>query len=329
MKSPSRQDVSAVCPYCRGVAPWLLDSADVNRKIDNVVFSYHRCFYCGLVFLRDVPSDLEKYYSGGYQSIPETLAELKRLAAPERYRVEDVTRFKRGGSLLEIGPWIGIFCANALDAGFEVKAIEMNRQCIDLLTNMLRIEAIPSSDPAQTLTDMSECFDAIVLWHSIEHLPRPWDVIRAAAHRLNPGGILLIAAPNPESFEFKRLGEQWFHLDAPRHINLLPPALVEKIGEEAGLTCVGTTTRDRLSDLLSESAWAAYAGSVAASLPPIRYLRGLTRIVLGHVFRAVFFAQQKKPGRGSGYTIILQQPAEQDKSHMIPRHTFSSMAASR
>ena len=105
MSTPSGQHMSGVCPCCGAAAPWLLDATDVNRQVDGKIFSYHKCADCGLVFLRDAPADIEKYYAGGYQSIPTTLDELKTLAAREKYRIEAVTHIKRNGTLLEIGPW--------------------------------------------------------------------------------------------------------------------------------------------------------------------------------------------------------------------------------
>ena len=93
--------------------------------------------------------------------------------------------------------------------------LEIDPTCVDFLKNVVGVKAIQSSNPAETLASMDEEFDVIVLWHSLEHLPTPWLVIQRAAERLAPGGVLLIAIPNIESYEFSLLGRSWVHLDTP------------------------------------------------------------------------------------------------------------------
>jgi SAM-dependent methyltransferase len=192
---------------------------------------------------------------------------------------------------------------NIKDAGFDVTAIEMNHDCVAFLNNTVGVLAIQSDDPAATLANMTDNFDVITLWHSIEHLPHPWDVIRRAAQRLNPGGILLVATPNPDSFEFSLLGGCWVHLDAPRHFYLLPPGLVQTIGSDCGLRMIRFTTNDKLSDILSNYAWESFA----ASLVPVRFVRGAIRIIGGYILRLIFARQQKMPGRGSAFIVVFER----------------------
>jgi len=59
---------------------------------------------------------------------------------------------------------------------------------------------------------------AVVLWHSLEHLPRPRSAIRAAARLLKPGGIVAVAVPNTDSLQARAFGDDWLHLDIPRHL---------------------------------------------------------------------------------------------------------------
>jgi SAM-dependent methyltransferase len=190
------------CPYCEGVSAHLLSSSDVNRGTTADIFDYYRCLSCDILFLDPRPYDMSPFYKGGYQPIPKTLSRLRAMAKREDYRMKPMLNHKMHGQLLEIGPWIGIFSCNAKYAGFAVTAIEMDPQCVDFLNNVVGVKAIQSSDPAATMDAMDESFDVIVLWHSLEHLPNPWLVLQKAAERLAPGGILLIAVPNIESYDF-------------------------------------------------------------------------------------------------------------------------------
>jgi SAM-dependent methyltransferase len=86
------------------------------------------------------------------------------------------------------------------------------------------------------VTELDESWAAIVLWHSLEHLPRPGAAIDHAARHLGPGGALLVAVPNASSLQARAFGDRWFHLDLPRHLVHLPAgALTGRLGA-LGLT---------------------------------------------------------------------------------------------
>jgi len=43
-------------------------------------------------------------------------------------------------------------------------------------------------------------YDVITLWHVIEHLPNPWEILDAVYASLKPGGVLALASPNSDTF---------------------------------------------------------------------------------------------------------------------------------
>ncbi len=72
-------------------------------------------------------------------------------------------------------------------------------------------------------------FDRIVLWHTLEHIHAIHETLDYAAQQLAPGGVLIIALPNPESFDAKHYKENWIAWDAPRHLYHFPPGTLEKL----------------------------------------------------------------------------------------------------
>jgi SAM-dependent methyltransferase len=56
------------------------------------------------------------------------------------------------------------------------------------------------------------------LIHSLEHIQNPTRVIKKIYRILKPGGIVIVAVPNFDSFMCKFFGKYWFHWDIPRHI---------------------------------------------------------------------------------------------------------------
>lgn len=289
------------CPYCRGEASHIVSSTDRNRHTTTTNFDYYGCSKCGLIFMDSPPKDMSPFYKGGYDPIPATLSELKLIASGEKYRIEPMIKYKTRGRFLEIGPWRGVICSNMQDAGFEVTAIEMNEPCVNFLRDQLGIEAIQSADPAETMKNLKPGFDIIAAWHSLEHLPEPWLVIERAAQLLAPGGILLLAMPNPDSHEFSVMKGAWMHLDAPRHLYFFPIKSLLHICENNGLRPLEITTADTFSQIQSRQAWRAWSRSWI----PIRYIRGVVGITIGKLLYRVAYKYQMTEGLGSGYTAVF------------------------
>jgi SAM-dependent methyltransferase len=279
------------CPYCGGASAHLVSSTDVNRNTTTQIFEYFRCLSCELVFLDPIPQEMGRFYAGGYQAIPPDLPSLRAVAKKEAYKVDTILKYKKRGRLLEIGPWMGMFSSNAKDAGFDVTAIEMDQNCVNFLQTVIGVKAIQSSEPAKTLNALSEQFDVVALWHSLEHLPDPWLVLQRAAELLKPGGVLLIAIPNIQSYDFSVLRAEWFHLDAPRHLYFFPISWLEKFCSANGLSTLELTTVDQLGQMVSLEAWL----KKSSLMIPIRYVRR----ILG-LFLYQFAKRKYKKDRYSG-----------------------------
>jgi 2-polyprenyl-3-methyl-5-hydroxy-6-metoxy-1,4-benzoquinol methylase len=250
------------------------------------------------MFLHPIPADLRPFYRGGYQRIPKTLAALQTIAKAENYRIEPILKYKSGGTLLEIGPWMGIFSRNAKKVGFDVTAIEIDSDCVSFLSNVVGVEAIQSADPAAAMRALGRKFDVITLWHTLEHLPDPWIVLQTAAEHLAPQGILLVAIPNIESYDFAVMRAGWLHLDAPRHLYFYTARSLEEVCLTNGLKTLEITTSDHLGQILSRGAWGAQAGRII----PIKYVR---RALGAAMYRV---ARRRIGGNSSGLTAIFAKP---------------------
>ena len=95
-------------------------------------------------------------------------------------------------------------------------------------------EILPTLAPARV----------VALWHVLEHLTNPSEIMEAAADRLEPGGLLAVGVPNPHAFQFRLMRARWPSLDAPRHVVLIPAATLIERGESLGLNCVELITDD-------------------------------------------------------------------------------------
>ena len=222
------------CPYCQSSASLLFQVPDLNRRVSAAIFDYYRCNNCGLIFKSPVPDDLGAYYPEEYYPIPETLIDLRARARKQQYKIGILKQYVKEGRLLEIGPSYGEFACVARDAGYQVDAIEMDTHCCEFLRNVVGINTINSSD-IQAALDALGNYEIISLWQVIEHLPQPWEVLDSALEHLATNGVLVIATPNPHALQFRLFGKRWTHLDAPRHIQLIPMELMKRHLQEHGL----------------------------------------------------------------------------------------------
>lgn len=292
------------CPNCNGRAALAFCARDTNRRISRQRFPYWCCRGCGLVFLASVPPDLDRYYPSDYYQLSLSADELAHAAAGERYKIEIVKQYARGQRLLEIGPGCGGFACLAKEAGFAVSAVEMNAESCRYLTDVIGVRSIHRSDVAGAILD-EEPYDVIAAWHVIEHLPDPWSLIAAAAARLSAGGILIVAAPNPQSFQFRVLGHRWVHLDAPRHLNLIPVSVLERRATAHGLRPVLATTRDEGGLFWNRFGWIRSLQNILPRRPARAFVPAAQR--LGLSLAALLRAFDETELRGTAYTLVFQK----------------------
>jgi SAM-dependent methyltransferase len=294
--------MAGLCPLCGGACAEAFVTRDRNRGVRDDAFCYRRCLSCGVLHLADPPADLAAFYPDAYFRQPE-LEQLRAHAEIERYRIEIVQRHVTAGRLVEIGPGDGIFVLQALDAGFDVAAIEPDGAAAAHLRATFGIEVVESAAAEEELAALGPA-QAVVAWHVLEHVPRPWALLEAAAASLLPGGVLVIATPNPRAFGLRVLGPRWPHVDAPRHLFLLPHDAVIARGRALGLEPVQLTASDPGS-----LRWNAFAWHYALRRPGASWLReGLAHRAGNAIARAL--APIERHGlRGAAYTLVLRKPA--------------------
>lgn len=293
--------MKVACPQCRKESGLAFRVGDLNRRIDTSQFDYFRCPACGVIFLWPLPENIGKYYPGDYYPVPSSLEDFKAIAEPERYKTELLQRFAGRGRLLEIGPAYGCFSYHAKEAGFDVVALEMDKSCCQFMSDVLGIHVIQGLDIEAELS-RAGTFDVVAMWQVVEHLPNPWAVLSSVAQHLNPGGVLIVAAPNPNAFQFRILGRLWTHIDAPRHLELIPSRALLDFLAPLGVTPLLVTTTDPGSLGWNTFGWAESFANLSGS----PYMRNALR-VLGILVSKALAPYEKIEGRGSSYTAVLQK----------------------
>jgi 2-polyprenyl-3-methyl-5-hydroxy-6-metoxy-1,4-benzoquinol methylase len=81
-------------------------------------------------------------------------------------------------------------------------------------------------------------FDCVTLWHVLEHVPRPADVLIEVARILKSGGLAYIEVPNAGGWTARRFGADWLAWDVDHHVSHFTPATLNALAERAGLSSV-------------------------------------------------------------------------------------------
>jgi SAM-dependent methyltransferase len=61
-------------------------------------------------------------------------------------------------------------------------------------------------------------FEAVTLWHTLEHLENPRRALERIYQMLAPRGRLIVALPNAQSMEARLFGRRWIEVDIPGHL---------------------------------------------------------------------------------------------------------------
>lgn len=205
-------------------------------------FEIDECDGCGLLFTvpRPSPETIGKYYqSDEYYShqenkkglVPKLYENVKSLNL--RNKVKMATLGLKTGRLLDIGCGVGDFLCHAQRQGWEVLGIEPSDQARTIAEARLGFRPL---DPADSVTLSDGSFDLITMWHVLEHV----DDLKfqtSELHRLlKPGGRLVIALPNFQSFDCQHFKEYWAAWDVPRHLNHFSSKTLCQMLAETGFT---------------------------------------------------------------------------------------------
>ncbi len=186
-------------------------------------FKIVRCDACGLALTMPRPTDWSAYYPATYYGSQDS----KRFPGPVEFlqdslyasRVRQIEKIRGGrkGRVLDIGCGRGLLLQQFQKRGWEVHGTEMDDKSAAFAREVLKLP-IQTGDLA-SLNFPENHFDAIVMWHVLEHIPAVAELLREVKRFLKPGGIFLVAVPNFGSPEAQLSRDNWFHLDVPRHLN--------------------------------------------------------------------------------------------------------------
>lgn len=117
-------------------------------------------------------------------------------------------------TLLDYGCGTGSFLEFCKNKGWKVAGIEPNEKARNLAINNSNSKV---EDKIESL-DRETTYNIITLWHVLEHIPDLNLALEKITAKLSKKGTLIIAVPNPESWDAQHYKKYWAAYDVPRHL---------------------------------------------------------------------------------------------------------------
>lgn len=136
-----------------------------------------------------------------------------------------------GARVLDVGCGRGVLLQSLADQGCEAYGFEISETAAAGLDERVDLRIANSLMEAEY---PDHFFDQIVIWHVLEHVPNPREVMQEIHRILKPGGRVAVSVPNFSSLQAKASGPAWFHLDSPRHLHHFSMGGLKQLVAEAG-----------------------------------------------------------------------------------------------
>lgn len=216
-----------------------------RRLPDRQHYQWVRCASCSL--LRSDPitdQNLKELYTGSTFDYGTEIEGLKRTYLK---LLLNACKKNPPESVLEIGGGNGFFLEAVRTLGdVRVLGIEPSLDAIDkarsdikpfLIQDVMRAGIVPNNS-----------FDLCAMFHTLDHLPEPIEILNSCVDSLRLGGVLLVAVHNEKAFSAKVLGRKSPIFDV-EHTHLYSKETAELLFRKLGLTQIKVSSYKNLYSL--------------------------------------------------------------------------------
>lgn len=231
------------CPACNSTAT-VSFLACKDYTVSGESFQLKRCKACTLIYTDPRPDAVaiwpyyksETYVSHSDEAAPGLInriyREVRKITLGNKAGL--VAKYARGRKLMDIGAGTGAFAAHMQQFGWEVMAIEPDADARQLAAE----RGLKTGDESDLLQHTE--VDVLTMWHVLEHVHELQERVATLYRLLKPGGIAVIAVPNPESDDARRYGPYWAAYDVPRHLYHFTPKSIRQLFEKQGFKSENT-----------------------------------------------------------------------------------------
>ena len=230
------------CPVCNsGEINPLLTVKDFT--VSGEQFVIWQCNICTLRFTQDVPDEasIGKYYkSSDYIShsntskglLNATYQRVRKFTLVQKAKlIENFTK-TNAGNLLDVGCGTGSFLNAMKEKGWNTTGIEPDEDARKIAKDLYNLNI---SEPEELNNLDANTFNAITLWHVLEHVHDLHNYIEKLKSLIKKEGRIFIAVPNYQSLDSGIYRLHWAAYDVPRHLYHFTPKAIESLMQQHGL----------------------------------------------------------------------------------------------
>lgn len=205
-----------------------------DHAVSLEAFSICRCSSCNFLFTNPRPDQahIQQYYeSQNYISHKDKANNLTNILYKTvriitiKQKIAWLNQFaKPKGRLLDFGCGTGYFLKAAEKDGWEVVGYEPNPDAAAIAIRQHHLTILHEYEALE----LSKKFDAICLFHVLEHIHDLDGTMQLLLGKLKKRGTLFVAVPNINAYDAQLYKENWAALDVPRHLYHFTSETMEK-----------------------------------------------------------------------------------------------------
>ncbi|MGB4399459.1 MAG: class I SAM-dependent methyltransferase, partial [Daejeonella sp.] len=236
--------------------------------------------------------DVNEFYDGKDYTVKDTRDSIFFKIQKAEYgsvinTIQNTTR-NQTPFILDFGSGKGLFLHFAALKGCQVKGIESSKPRAEYARKYFGLTV--NTDYYTSGSVLNSRFDVITMFHVLEHLQNPSELMsNLVKSNLKPGGLLIAEVPNFGSWQSRWAGNRWLHLDVPRHLTHFTDSSLEKIIDNADCRVIRKEYYSLHLGIVgmvqSIFAWFGYKGFLIADLKENK-----SRVLLAMVLLVLPFA---------------------------------------
>lgn len=149
-----------------------------------------------------------------------------------KQKIKLVSTYVSRGTILDYGCGTGMFLSECKKAKWETFGMEPDDNARRIASEKNLNLFVDKSTLELHIAEKE--FDAITLWHVLEHVTDIYNTLAFFKHKLKRDGVLIIAVPNYESYDAVYYKEYWAAYDVPRHLHHFDLKSITALLENSG-----------------------------------------------------------------------------------------------
>ena len=219
-----------------------------DHTVSGQEFEIYECKNCSLRFTQNVADEngISKYYqSEDYISHSDTSKGfvnslyhfVRQITLKSKLSIITKYSGSKAGEILDIGAGTGAFLNVMKSSGWNITGVEPDETA---RRNAFKNYQLNLLGNEQLFNFQLQSFDAITMWHVLEHVHKLNEYILQAKNLLKENGVLIIAVPNYTSYDAEVYQQNWAAYDVPRHLYHFSPASMKELLKKHDLKLIKT-----------------------------------------------------------------------------------------